>query len=169
MMFQNNMGPDMLEFKLLLLVLVANGAPVIAWDIFKERYALPLDAGLKLADGLPLFGSAKTWRGIIASLAVTPLFAELLGLNASIGFTIATAAMAGDLFSSFCKRRLGIESSGKAPGLDQIPESLLPLLAVKNQFDLDWETISLLVAMFFVLEITISPLLYQLGIRKRPY
>ncbi len=159
----------MLEFKLLLLVLIANGAPVLAWDIFKERLATPLDGGIRLADGQPLFGNAKTWRGILASITVTPLCATLLGLTANIGLAIAAAAMAGDLFSSFIKRRLGIESSGKAPGLDQIPESFLPLLAVKSSFDLDWKTLFLLVAVFFILEISISPLLYRLGIRKRPY
>ncbi len=165
----NNMGPDMLEFKLLLLVIVANGAPVLAWDIFKQHYAHPVDFGIKLPDGSALFGPAKTWRGLIASLLAAAVCAELLGLPASTGLMIAIAAMMGDLLSSFIKRRLGIESSGKAPGLDQIPESFLPLLAVKSSFDLDWKTLFLLVAFFFILEISISPLLYRLRIRKHPY
>src|SRR6478736_778738 len=40
-----------------------------------------------------------------------------------------TFAMAGDLFSSFVKRRLHLASSSMAIGLDHIPESLFPLLA----------------------------------------
>ena len=37
--------------------------------------------------------------------------------------------MTGDLFSSFIKRRFGSAPSSQALGLDQIPESLLPLVA----------------------------------------
>src|SRR5262249_24399228 len=37
--------------------------------------------------------------------------------------------MAGDLFSSFLKRRIGLGPSSKATGLDQVPESLFLLLA----------------------------------------
>ncbi len=99
----------------------------------------------------------------------TPLAAVALGLPWSTGLTVAAGAMAGDLLSSFVKRRLTIEPSGKARGLDQIPESLLPLLAVRDRYGLGWGDIALLVAVFFVLEMTISPLLYRLGIRKRPY
>jgi len=159
----------MLEIKLLLLLMVANGAPVIAWDLFKERIAWPLDMGIRLADNRPLFGPAKTWRGIVASLVMTPLCALAFELTWQTGFIVAVMAMMGDLISSFCKRRLGIESSGKALGLDQIPESLLPLLAVRDICGLDRLSIALLTGLFFVLEVSLSPTLYRLGIRKRPY
>ncbi|HEB77965.1 MAG TPA: CDP-archaeol synthase [Methylothermaceae bacterium] len=159
----------MLNFKLLLLVVVANGAPVLAWDLLRDRYARPVDAGRRFYDGRPWLGASKTWRGLIASLAMTTATAPLLGLPWHTGLMIALAAMAGDLLSSFSKRRLGIETSARAMGLDQIPESLLPLLVVKDRYGLRWEDIVLLVALFFILEVTISPLLYHLGIRKRPY
>ena len=35
--------------------------------------------------------------------------------------------MAGDLLSSFTKRRMRLASSSMAPGIDQVPESVLPL------------------------------------------
>ncbi len=159
----------MLEFKLLVLLVIANGAPVIAWDLFKDHGTWPVDFGIKLADGRPVVGPSKTWRGLLASLAATPCTALLLGLPWVVGLTMALAAMLGDLLSSFIKRRLHIEPSGRAWGLDQIPESLLPLLLVKERFSLDWDAIGQLVAVFFFLEVTLSPLLYQLGIRKRPY
>jgi len=159
----------MLESKLLFLLMVANGAPVIAWDIFKERFHWPVDFHLHLSDNRPLFGPAKTWRGIAASLSVTPLCAWILEMEWETGLIVASAAMAGDLFSSFCKRRLAIASSGKAIGLDQIPESLFPLLSVKSRLGLDWCSVLLITALFLILELSLSPLLYRLGIRKRPY
>ena len=39
--------------------------------------------------------------------------------------------MSGDLVSSFAKRRLGIAASRSAPLLDQLPETLLPLLLLQ--------------------------------------
>jgi CDP-2,3-bis-(O-geranylgeranyl)-sn-glycerol synthase len=56
-----------------------------------------------------------------------------------------------------------------ALGLDQIPESLLPLLAVAERFDLSVSAIAWTVAGFTVLELTLSPIFYWLGIRNRPY
>ncbi len=158
-----------MQFKLLCLLLVANGAPVIAWDLLGERFAWPVDGGRRWRDGRPLLGPSKTWRGLGAALLATPAAAVALGLPWATGLMVAAGAMAGDLLSSFVKRRLTIEPSGKARGLDQIPESLLPLLAVRDRYGLGWGDIALLVAVFFVLEMTISPLLYRLGIRKRPY
>ncbi len=159
----------MLEFKLLALLVIANGAPVIAQDLCKNRGAWPVDLGLRCADGRPLFGPSKTWRGLFSALSATTCSALLINLPWQVGLVVATAAMFGDLFSSFVKRRLNIEPSGQAVGVDQIPESLLPLLAVKDRLHLDWSTIWQLVALFFFLEISLSPLLYRLGIRRRPY
>ncbi|MFN3920414.1 MAG: CDP-archaeol synthase [Methylohalobius sp.] len=159
----------MLEFKLLTLIIVANGAPVIAYDLMKDRLALPIDLGFAFFDGRPILGSAKTWRGILASLAATSLSAQLLGLYWTVGFEVATGAMTGDMLSSFLKRRLNIEPSGRAIVLDQIPESLFPLLLVREKLGLEWGTIVQLVAVFFLLELSLSPMLYRLGLRKRPY
>ena len=77
--------------------------------------------------------------------------------------------MAGDLFSSFCKRRFGLPSSSRASGLDQIPESLLPLLACRNLLALTITDIAVCVVMFVVGEIVLSRLLYAVHLRDRPY
>ncbi len=115
--------------ELVLLIVVANGAPVLAKRALGTRLDRPLDGGTVLADGRPPFGPTKTIRGVALSLLATPLAAELLGLPWKVGALVAGAAIAGDLFSSFMKRRLGLPPSSMAIGLDQIPESLLPLLA----------------------------------------
>jgi CDP-2,3-bis-(O-geranylgeranyl)-sn-glycerol synthase len=159
----------LLAGKLIALLMTANGAPVLARSLFETRWEHPIDANHRFIDGLPLLGPSKTWRGIIAALMITPCVALLLGMSVHTGLLIAVTAMAGDLLSSFCKRRLRIPSSGMALGLDQIPESLLPLLAVHRQFELEWLEITQLTLVFIVMELILSRILYYLHIRKQPY
>ena len=158
-----------IELKLLLLILIANGVPVIATAIFGQWGAHPLDSGRRFGDGQRLWGDSKTWRGLLLALLVTGLVALALGLPALIGVIIGAAAMAGDLLSSFIKRRLGMASSSMALGLDQIPESLLPLLAVAGEFGLSWPTMILMTLGFMALELALSQVLFRLGVRNRPY
>lgn len=155
--------------RLLVLLILANGAPVIAKRIFGDRFARALDAGATLSDGQPVFGSSKTIRGIISSLAVTTAGALLLGLRPEVGTLIAAAAMAGDLLSSFTKRRLGLPPSSRALGLDQIPESLLPLLVCSLTVPLSAADIFLGTALFLVGELLLSRILFELHVRDRPY
>ena len=63
---------------------------------------------------------------MVLSVALTTIAAPLIGLGWEVGFVVAIGAMIGDLFSSFVKRRLGMSSSSKFTGLDQIPEALIP-------------------------------------------
>ncbi len=155
--------------KLLFLLFVANGAPILVRQLLGLRFNHPVDNGYLLADGQPLFGYSKTWRGILAALLLTTPAATLLGLPAISGFLIASGAMAGDLLSSFIKRRMHIAPSQKALGLDQIPESLLPLLLVTPQFQLDVAGIFWLVVLFTGLGLVLSKLLFWMNIRKHPY
>ena len=155
--------------ELLLLLMVANGAPILAARLFASRGDWSIDGNRRFIDHQPLLGRSKTWRGLIASLLTTPCAGLLLGLSASTGLLIAAAAMAGDLLSSFCKRRLRIPPSGMALGLDQVPESLLPLLAVQRHYALGWPEILALTLTFMVLELILSRILYFLHIRKQPY
>ncbi|MBI5039693.1 MAG: CDP-archaeol synthase, partial [Gammaproteobacteria bacterium] len=142
---------------------------ILARRVFASRWEQPIDANRRFIDGQALLGPSKTWRGLVAALLITPCAALLLGVPASIGLLIAVTAMLGDLLSSFCKRRLRIPPSGMALGLDQIPESLLPLLAVQRHFGLDWLDILQLTLIFVALELVLSRILYRLHIRKQPY
>src|ERR1035437_9742750 len=112
-----------------LLVLLANGTPIVARKIFGPRFARPLDGGIIFLDGRPLFGHSKTIRAILTSILITTAGAPLIGLDPTMGAIAASAAMAGDLFSSFVKRRLNFPPSSQALGLYQAPESLFPMLA----------------------------------------
>ena len=84
--------------KLLALLTLANGTPVMAKNILRDYTAHPLDGGLRFFDGRPLFGPSKTIRGIVLSLLVTSAGAPLLGLPWKLGALVAALAMTGDLF-----------------------------------------------------------------------
>ncbi len=137
--------------------------------MLKERFGAPLDSGRKLPDGQPAFGSSKTIRGLVASVCSTTLVALVLGFEWSVGTAVAVGAMAGDLFSSFVKRRLRLEPHAQAFGLDQIPEALLPLLLVRDHLGLRWLEIAVLLTAFVALQLMLSRLLFKLGLRDQPY
>jgi hypothetical protein len=77
--------------------------------------------------------------------------------------------MAGDLFSSFLKRRLRLPPRARATGLDQLPESLLPLLACREALSLTTLDVAVIAGLFFLGEIILSPLLFKIHLRDRPY
>ena len=112
---------------LVLLLVITNGAPVIARLLLRQRFNQPLDCNLQFIDGRPLLGPAKTVRGFVSAISLTALTATLFDLSPVQGSLFALLGMSGDLVSSFIKRRLGITSSRSAPLLDQLPETLLPL------------------------------------------
>jgi len=155
--------------KLLLLLSIANGGPVIAKKICGGRFNRPIDGGRLFLDGRPVFGASKTVRGALVSLVATAATAPLLGLEATVGAVVAASAMIGDLSSSFVKRRLNLRPGSRATGLDQIPEALLPLLACLGWLPLTRPDILVGVAAFFLGEIYLSRMLYHLRIRDRPY
>lgn len=156
-------------FQVLMLLVVANGAPVLADRLWGRRCAGPIDAGLALPDGRPLFGSAKTWRGLAASVAMTVAASGLVGWEWATGAVFALYAMLGDLLSSFLKRRLNLKESSRARGLDTLPESVLPSLFLKEALGLSWSDIALVTIGFLLIEEWGSPILYRLRIKKRPY
>ena len=163
-------GWDSVEIALsLLLLLTANGAPIIACYLLRGRGSWRVDAGLVFFDYEPLLGEAKTWRGIAAAVMCCMVIALLLGYPAVLGVQFAVYAMLGDLISSFIKRRLHITVSDRATGLDQIPEALLPLVMLQHELALGPSEIAAAVIGFFFLELGLSRLLYHWHIRKRPY
>jgi CDP-2,3-bis-(O-geranylgeranyl)-sn-glycerol synthase len=159
----------LLLLHLMVLLGVANGAPIIATKLLGARLAAPLDGGVRLHDGAPLFGASKTVRGVVASVGCTALVAPMLGFDWEVGAGFAAASLAGDLLSSFLKRRLKLEPHAEAFGMDQVPEALLPLLLFKTRLGLTPLEVAVLVAAFVLLAVLLSQLLFRLNIRDRPY
>jgi CDP-2,3-bis-(O-geranylgeranyl)-sn-glycerol synthase len=153
----------------LLLVLVANGTPIIADWLLDKRYAWPVDFNTRAPDGNPWFGESKTYRGMVLAMIVTAVAALLIGYSWQLGALFGLLAMVGDLLSSFIKRRMGMSVHSQAPGLDQVPEALVPLAVMAGPLDLQWYEVIVAVIVFWILELLLSRLLYKLHIRKQPY
>jgi CDP-2,3-bis-(O-geranylgeranyl)-sn-glycerol synthase len=158
-----------MELMILALLVLANGAPIIARHLFGDCCTWPIDRGLKLPSGSPLLGPSKTLRGLLAAIVLTAAAAPILGLEWYWGAAIGALAMLGDLMGSFIKRRLGFAPSSQAVGLDQIPESLVPLLVIAPFFDLTFWSIFIILLAFSVVVPLLSRLFFLLGIRRRPY
>lgn len=164
-------GPDAMSLALLLLglLMVANGAPVLARRLLRQRLSAPIDGGCRWRDGRPLLGPSKTWRGLVSGTLATGLASLALGLGLGFGLLFGLLALVGDLISSFCKRRLGLASSARATGLDQLPEAILPLLLAMIWLDLPWYGLVLVALAFMAMDILISPMLHRMGIRRQPH
>ena len=159
----------MIELKLLLLLLIANGTPILARLLLGARFSTPIDAGLTDARGMPWLGHSKTVRGVMTAILVTALAAVLIGIPWLTGAMIGLLAMLGDLTASFIKRRLGLPPSSQAVGLDQLPESLLPMFYCASSLDLEWCAVLKVMLGFWISEVLLSRLLFRLGIRRHPY
>ena len=153
----------------LALLVAANGAPVIARDIAGTHFNWPVDLGLMLNDAQPLFGDSKTWRGLLVAVISGAIVAGWIELTVKQGALFALLVMIGDLFASFTKRRLRLAPSSRSRGLDVIPESLLPAVVMKTELGLNMIDIGLVVMVFFLIEVYLSPILYRWHIRNRPY
>lgn len=153
----------------LLLIMAANGAPILLVRLLPGIRLWPVDGGRCLRDGRRLFGHSKTWQGVWAAVGGTTVLAMLLGHAWFVGAAAGAAAMVGDLFSSFIKRRMGIPASGQALAVDQLPEALLPALVLTFWLPLTVLEVLVVVLLFFVLELPLSRVLFHLGVRKKPY
>ncbi len=156
-------------FKALILLIIANGMPVLARIILGQRFAWPVDFGHVFIDNRPLFGHSKTWRGLLVAILSTSLLAPVFGLPPLTGGAFGILAMTGDLAASFIKRRLAYVESSRFRALDVLPESLLPILILREALELTIIGSIFTVSLFFIFEALISPILFRLHIRKRPY
>jgi hypothetical protein len=163
------LASGLLIIKLLGLLVLANGAPVLARKLLGSRWDTPVDGNIKLPDQHPIFGRSKTIRGFVSAILATAIIAPVLGFSWEQGALIGLMTMVGDLISSFIKRRLKMPPSSRAVGLDQIPETLLPLLVIKTPLGLSWFDVLTIVLVFLVLEVTLSKWLFRMNIRDRPY
>ncbi len=132
----------------LVLLWAVNFAPPLLAFFFDKRWAAPVDGGRLFWDGKPLFGPNKTIRGIIGAVATGVVGAPVLGLPWFAGGAAAVLSMAGDLLSSFIKRRLNFGSGSTVPFLDQIFEGAFPLIALFPYVGTHPVVIALLVLLF---------------------
>ena len=122
-----------------------------------------------LPDGRPLLGRSKTWRGLVSAVVLASCVGALIGLPWRLGALVGVSAMLGYGLSSFVKRRFALESSSRAIGLDQVPESPCPAIACAAYLPLTLIDVLAIVALFSLGELAASPLLFAIGVRDRPY
>jgi CDP-2,3-bis-(O-geranylgeranyl)-sn-glycerol synthase len=144
--------------EVLILVVWANGVPVLADLILGHRFRYPLDGGRRCSDGNRLLGDSKTWRGLGVAVLTTPLIAVLFGFSWVIGLIAAFGAMLGDIIASFFKRRLGRPSGDSFFLLDQVPETLIPVLLVQGVLDLSLIQGAVIVIGFTLIDLGLTPL-----------
>ncbi len=146
----------------------ANAVPVIFGG------GKPLDMGVILGDGRPLFGAHKTFRGFFAGLVIGSLvgFVESLifnGYSPLLGFLLSLGALIGDLFGAFVKRRLGLAPGAFFPVVDQLDFVLFALLF---SFPLVQPTLAMtliVLAMTVPVHVLTNLLAYLAGLKKSPW
>jgi CDP-diglyceride synthetase len=134
------------------LLIAANAMPVIVGKLARDRGAVPLDFGRVMPDGERLFGSHKTWRGLVSGIAACVLLALYLGLPAWLGAGFGAVSLLADAASSAAKRRMRLKPGSEVLGLDQLAEALLPLLVFAEPLRLQLGEIALVTAGFVVLD-----------------
>ena len=111
-----------------------------------------------LRDGERLFGSHKTWRGVVAGVLACALAAQLSGIAWTIGAGFGVASLLGDAASSAIKRRLQLSPGIEVLGLDQVPEALLPLAIFAPLLGLGVIHVAIVVVTFVVLDVLVTRL-----------
>ncbi len=157
-----------LEVKLFAFLVVVNGAPIIA-RILIPTWQAPIDGGHSSKDRRRWLGHSKTWRGLVSGLIAGIAAGWLMDLPPVHGLLLASASLLGDLLTSFIKRRLDFKTSSQAPILDQFFEVSLPLALAQHFYQLSTLGAVGIFTAFVLFNWGISPLLFKLGMRKRPY
>ena len=142
--------------ELVLLLVIANGAPFVAHRLFGKFLDQPLDRNKVFRDGRPLLGPAKTVRGVFSAIIATTVLAPLVGLGPVQGAVFGLLAMLGDMASSFIKRRLTIATSQSAPLLDQLPETLVPLIVMQQALSATLPEIAAASIIFMLIDLAFS-------------
>lgn len=159
----------LISLELFVMLVLANGAPVVAAGLLKGIWSAPVDGGRLWKDGRPILGKSKTWRGVVSGALACGLFSMITGLGFIFGVVFGVFGLIGDMLSSFIKRRRDLASSARAVGLDQIPEALLPMLLAMWWLPVSGWVVIGVVVLFTLSNIFASPLLYRIGIRRQPH
>jgi hypothetical protein len=138
-----------------LLLVAANATPVLVARVLGASGDIPVDAMFP-ASRRPLFGPHKTWRGLAAGALAATLLGFVLPCGPWTALGFGLLALGGDLASSFVKRRLRLRSGESAPLLDQLPESLLPLMVFARPLGLADSAVFGTALAFTLLDLAVS-------------
>lgn len=159
-----------------------NMAPVLAGGVLK-KLAHPIDFN-KTFRGKPIFGTHKTFRGLIMAslfgiiifalqklLYQFPFFQKISLIDYSnytllVGFLLGFGAIIGDLVKSFFKRQFNHKAGTPWIPFDQTDYVVGALLFVSIIYIPSWQAILVIFIASFLLHIIANHLAYYLKIRK---
>jgi CDP-archaeol synthase len=156
----------------LILLAAAHTTPWATGRLLGDRLAAPIDVGMTFIDGRRLLGDHKTWRGAAAGMLACAVASWLLGYSVNLGLAFAALALTGDAASSLIKRRLRLSPGREVPGLDQIPEALVPLLCLSGALGIGVSGAWTLTGVFLLLDLVTMPLRHTTSSErgsKRPF
>jgi CDP-2,3-bis-(O-geranylgeranyl)-sn-glycerol synthase len=153
------------EIRALALLSAANAAPVIVAQFARDRWSAPIDFGRMLPDGERLFGSHKTWRGLISGILACTVVGMLFGLPIGVSAGFAPASLLADAVSSAAKRCMHLKPGAEYVGLDQIGEALLPLVLFARPLSLELVETVAVTATFIVLDVATAQLRHRRWLR----
>lgn len=165
---------------------VANATPVFANRVpILNRWKTPLDFGRSWR-GKRLFGTNKTWRGLVfgtlvgaltASLmyGIYPEFASQLNFTSnplaqmvSLGGLLGAGALIGDAIESMIKRQLGVSPGESWFPFDQVDYIFGGIILSSLVFTLQPLQNLTILAVYFGLHIITSYLGFLIGLKDKP-
>jgi len=162
---------------------LANMAPVLMkWLPFLD---IPVDAG-KQFQGASIFGSHKTWRGLVFAplFGLITIFVQrklyeqggffysnsLLDYTAQqalwLGFLMGLGAILGDLAKSFFKRRMGRLPGSSWPPFDQLDFLFGGTALSAFLFFPGWRVFVVLLIVTPILHLGVNVIAYHLKLKK---
>lgn len=160
----------------------ANMAPVFNKALFRNQRFYTVDFGRNLGGG-KIFGSHKTYNGIIAGVVLAVLVSYIQFSLVSIGFfegisiinyerwiligvLFGFGAMIGDLVKSFFKRRVGVREGERWIPFDQLDFVVGGVGFVWVFYSIDVYIVISALILSFILHIAINHIGYFLKIRE---
>ncbi len=167
---------------------IANSTPVVFGG------GAPIDRGKTLSDGRRILGDGKTLRGFIAGVlcgtltgivqisiaplllpilsnyvVVTVVMEEILLMSVPVVMLLSVGALLGDMIGSFLKRRVGLQSGGPAPVLDQLGFIIAALALASPLIQPSAIYVIVLVSVTLLAHWITNVLGYLLGLKENPW
>jgi len=164
----------------------ANAAPIIAKKFLSNSLSTPIDFNKKF-HGKPIFGSHKTFRGVISAVIFAIIttyiqkyllysnlyISSILIINYQqpllIGFLFGFGTAIGDLTKSFVKRRLGIKPGAKWFPWDNMDYILGALLFISFIYTPPASIIVILLITSPIITIIANKIAFRIGWKEKEW
>ncbi|MGZ4809984.1 MAG: CDP-archaeol synthase [Thermoanaerobaculia bacterium] len=150
---------------------VANATPPLLTKLF--GLGRPIDGG-RTWRGKPIFGSHKTWLGLIGGTAAGVLVFALqrhfdsIALPLAAGVAMSFGALAGDVSKSFLKRRFAVAPGRSWFPLDQLDYIFGALIATMPFFQPSLLAAIGTIVVYFAAHLVVSAIGFLLRVKDSP-